>query len=106
MTQLINNTMFVQLATNFDASRFNDLSKNEQLAELTKPNGNVFFEVKTIREASELCREFINKFNLGSSNWAGGKIVNENFDFIAIVSYNGRVWDNENWFQAKEIAIC
>ena len=70
--------------------------KNEQLEELNKPDGNIFFEINSIKEASELCRKFINKYNLGSSNWAGGTIVNENFDFIATVSYNGRVWDNED----------
>ena len=106
MIQLINQKMFVQLATSFDVGRFNQMSKNAQFEELNKPDGNIFFEINSIKEASELCSKFIDKYNLGSSNWAGGKIVNENFDFIATVSYNGRVWDNEDWFKAKEIAIC
>lgn len=106
MNQLTNQKMFVQLATSFDANRFNEMSKNAQLEELIKPEGNIFFEIKSIEEAVELSKTFIDKYNLCSSNWAGGKIVNENFDFIATVSYNGRVWDNEDWFKAKEVSIC
>jgi hypothetical protein len=26
--------------------------------------------------------------------------------FVANISYNGRVWDNENWQDAKEIELC
>lgn len=106
MNQIIDQRLFIQLATSFDEIRFNQMSKSEQMEELNKPEGSLFYEIKTIKEASELCSVFINKFNLGSSNWAGGKIVNQNFDFIATVSYNGRVWYNEDWRQTKEIKIC
>ena len=98
--------MFVQLATKFDLMRFDQMSQNQQHEELSKPNGNIFFEIKTFKEASELCTKFIERFNLGNSNWAGGKIVNDRFDFIANVSYNGKIWDNEDWRIAKEITIC
>lgn len=106
MIELANQKMYVQLATSFDMGRFEQMSKNEQFEEMNKPNGNIFFEIASIKEAVKLCKDFINKFNLGSSNWCGGKIVNERFDFIATVSYNGRAWDNEDWRKANEILVC
>lgn len=50
---------------------------------------------------------FYRTIDLSSSNWLGGLIVDDNFNFIARVSYNGRVWNNteDNWKIAKEIAI-
>jgi hypothetical protein len=49
-------------------------------------------EVCSFRMASKVCRIFITDNNLGSGNWAGGKIF-LNDEQIAHVSYNGRVWD-------------
>lgn len=106
MNQIVSQRIFVQLASSIDEFRFDQMSNNAKIEELNKPVGNVFFEIKSIKEASELCQKFIRRFNLDSSNWDGGKVVNENFDFIARISYNGRVWDNENWQKAKEIELC
>lgn len=106
MGNLIRQRMFVQLATSLDLSRFYQLSINAQMEELSTPDGNVYCEVSSLQEASALCRAVIEKFSLGSSRWVGGKIVNEHFDFVAMVSYNGRVWDHQDWKQAKEIEIC
>ena len=106
MLQKTNNKMYVQLSSTIDESRFIQISRNAQIEELYKPNGNVFFEVSSLQEASILCSAFINKYNLSNSNWFGGKVVDENYDFIAKVSYNGRVWDNEDWVTSKEIDIC
>ncbi len=97
--------LFVQLSSVIDKFRLNQKSKNAQRLEMHKPDGSVFYEVSSIKEASLLCRKFINVFNLGSSNWRGGSIVDENYNFIAMVSYNGSVWDNENWKIAKEIEL-
>jgi len=48
--------------------------------------------------ASNLCRKYIEKYNLGAGNWGGnvGIILNDKQKQIARVSYNGRVWDNNN----------
>lgn len=105
MIQKSENKMFVQLATAFDAYRFNQLSINAQIQELLKPDGNIFFEITSLNDASLLCRKFIDRFDLGSSNWVGGQVVDEQFNFIAKISYNGRIWDNEDWRKAKEI-LC
>ena len=99
--------LFVQLSSTFDKSRFEEMSRNAKIEEFLKPEGTAFVEVNSLKQAVEFCREFISRFNLSSSNWLGGLIVDDNFNFIARVSYNGRVWNNteENWKIAKEIAI-
>jgi hypothetical protein len=53
--------------------------------------------------ASNLCRKYIETYNLGDGNWGGnaGLVLDDNQKQIARVSYNGRVWDNNN----KEVTI-
>jgi len=53
--------------------------------------------------ASNLCRKYIETYNLGAGNWGGnaGLVLDDNQKQIARVSYNGRVWDNNN----KEVTI-
>lgn len=103
--KLDNKSIFVSLGSEIDSSRFSQMSTNAKVDELHKPNGFIYFEVKDILSAKKLCQSFIKEFNLGGSNWIGGRIVNENFKFIAKVSYNGRIWDNEDWNKAKEIEL-
>ena len=97
--------IFVQLASFFDMDRFNQMSKNEKLSLLTNPNKTIFIEINSVKQAISICKEYIDKFNLGNSSWSGGMIVDEKFNFIANVSFNGRVWDNQDWRIAKEI-LC
>lgn len=97
--------MYVQLASNYDFERFNQMSKSEKFSLLQNPKQSVFIEVDSFKNASKLCSQYIDKFNLSSSSWTGGLIVDEDYNFIATVSYNGRVWDNEDWRKAKEI-LC
>ena len=43
--------------------------------------------------AKRACREFIEKHNLGASQWRGGVIVDVATNkVVAMVNYNGRVW--------------
>jgi hypothetical protein len=107
MLQKSENKFFVQLSSTIDEYRFKEMSSSAKIEEFLKPDGTVFVEVKSLKEASVLCGRFIDKYNLGSSNWMGGLVVDGNFKFIAQVSYNGRVWDNtlENWSISKEIKI-
>lgn len=46
------------------------------------------------KRASELCKQTIDEHNLGSSQWAGGKIMHRG-KIIADVSYNGRVFKGD-----------
>jgi len=53
-----------------------------------------------LTDASLLCMDYINYWDLGGGNWTGGKVFKDGKQ-IARVSYNGRVWD----MQGKEIKI-
>ena len=53
-------------------------------------------KVKDFAEASEVCRAYITKYDLGRGNWTGG-IIHEGKRSIAQVSYNGRVWPAGKW---------
>lgn len=47
----------------------------------------------SLREASEICRSFIQQHSLGGGNWIGGAVIDRaNGAHVADVSYNGRVW--------------
>lgn len=105
MLSKIENKIFVMLASCSDEDRMWDIKSSQCFDELAKPNGSCYFEVSSIKEAIALCESFIKQFNLGSSNWMGGRVVNNEMNFIAHVSYNSRVWDNENWELAKEIIL-
>ncbi|MHB1938443.1 MAG: hypothetical protein ACYCOR_17945 [Acidobacteriaceae bacterium] len=48
-------------------------------------------EVATLAAASDACRQFIDAYDLGASEWAGG-VVTQGAVAIARISYNGRVW--------------
>lgn len=58
---------------------------------------NKIVPVKSFKEASELCVKFIEDNDLGSGNWYGGEIYDDKGKVIAHVSYNGRVWEGQNW---------
>lgn len=62
--------------------------------------------VKSFKEASELCQQFIEDNDLGAGNWSGGEIFNDKNEVIAHVSYNGRVWEGQRWNpDSKEIKL-
>ena len=50
--------------------------------------------VKTLEEASIVCRKFIEENFLGGGNWAGGKVY-ENNKYIAQIYYNGKIMPPE-----------
>ena len=67
---------------------------------------NKAVEVSSFKEASQVCKDFIERNDLGSGNWAGGLILDNNGNAIAHVSYNGRVWEGKEYtLDAKEIKI-
>jgi hypothetical protein len=97
---------YVGLGSTSALWKWETFSDNEKIEEMSKPNGLVYFEVKSLKEASVLVRKFITQFNLGASNWTGGIVLDSEQKIVAKVSYNGRVWDNLDWNTAKEIKIC
>lgn len=48
--------------------------------------------VNSLKTASEKCKEYIGKYNIGGGNWSGGDVTRNGIT-VAKVSYNGRVWD-------------
>ena len=69
---------------------------------LQNPNEKLFgceadhmIAVHSFADASKKCRDFIQRNELGSGNWSGGKIFDNDGICIGKVSYNGRVWNSE-----------
>ena len=52
-------------------------------------------KVSSFKEARDLCVKFINDNDLGSGNWSGGDVSDDSGKIIAVVSYNGRVWEGD-----------
>lgn len=98
--------LYVGLGSTVDFSRWGSFSANERINELTKPDGLVYFEVSSLKEACDLTQKFIKEYRLGSSNWVGGIVLDYSLTFRAKTSYNGRIWDNEDWRVATEIELC
>lgn len=103
---LIKAKFYVGLGSIIDFSKWESFSRNVRMDELERPKGLVYFEVDSLKEASNLTLKFIREFNLAASNWIGGIVLDSSMKFVANISYNGRVWDNENWQDAKEIELC
>lgn len=57
-----------------------------------KRPGSTEVDVASLGEASQKCMDYIEQYDLGGGNWAGGQVY-ENGKQIARISYNGRVWD-------------
>lgn len=102
--QIQHKKLFVGLGSDIDPNRFSQYSNNQKLEELQKPCGVIYFEVNNLLEAKNITQKFIKDFNLGGSNWVGGRVIDEVNNFIAYISYNGRIWESEE-FPAKEIEI-
>lgn len=101
--KLVTTKLYVGLGSTIDFSRWESFSTNERIDELTKPEGLMYFEVDSLKNASKLTQDFIKQYRLSSSNWLGGIVLDSSLQFKAKISYNGRIWDNENWKIANEI---
>lgn len=104
LQQISPKKLFVSLGSVIDSQRFSQYSNNQRVLELLKPHGLIYFEVNNLLEAKNLTQKFISEFDLGGSNWIGGRVIDADNNFIAQISYNGRVWEGEE-FPSKEIEI-
>lgn len=50
-------------------------------------------EVATLADASTAVRSFISDEGTGSRDWCGGEVFDVDGVCVAVVSYNGRVWE-------------
>lgn len=48
-------------------------------------------KAKTLQEASDLVRAYIQENDLGGGNWVGGQVL-DGPEQVAQISYNGRAW--------------
>jgi len=53
--------------------------------------------ITTLAEAAAVCRAYIIEHQLGSGNWSGGDVIDDEAVVVAHVSYNGRVWPATEW---------
>ena len=103
-TEKYNQTLFVSLGSELDIERFFQSSRNVQFEELSKPRDFIYYQVGGLKEARELCLNFIKHYELGGSSWTGGRVIDGNNNFVAHISYNGRIWEGEE-YPCKEIEI-
>jgi len=96
--------LYVSLGSKLDVERFFQYSSNEKIEEMAKPRDFLYYQAMNLKEASELCKVFIKYFNLGSSSWIGGRVVDKVGSFVAFISYNGRIWESEQ-YPCKEIIL-
>ncbi len=97
--------LFGGLGSELDLSRWDSMSRNERIENVSNSKELTYLEVNSLKEASTLVRQYIKTFNIGSSSWTGGTVLDENLNFVALVSYNGRAWDNFDWRNSQEIEI-
>ena len=97
--------LLCQLSSTIDYGRIYQLSSSDQFEEMQKNKEAEYVSISSLKEARKICSKFIDYYNLGGSNWTGGRVINENHEFVAYISYNGRVWDKEDTLNAKEIKI-
>lgn len=50
--------------------------------------------IKSLKDASNQCLEFIRRNGLGAGNWTGGNVIVSAIQ-IAYISYNGRIWEQK-----------
>lgn len=103
--KITKSSFFVALGTEVDMFRFPQMTTSQKFAQLDKQSELTYYQVDSLASASNLCRQFIESLGLGASNWLGGRVVDEEFNFLAKISYNGSVWDSEDWRNAKEIKV-
>lgn len=48
--------------------------------------------VASLRNASAVCRLYIDHYELGGGNWTGGQVLDRSRAQVAQISYNGRAW--------------
>ena len=55
-------------------------------------DGKRVVSVESLAEASGVCMDYIHRNGLGFGNWTGGRVF-DGKRLVALVSYNGRVWN-------------
>lgn len=53
------------------------------------------YTADSIEECQQVVRNYIERWNLGGSNWTGGDVYDGLGNLIGNISYNGRFWLKE-----------
>ena len=56
----------------------------------------------SIEECQDAVLDYIEEWDLGGGNWAGGNVYDDNGEYVGNISYNGRFWDKDHKY-GKEI---
>jgi hypothetical protein len=60
--------------------------------DVTRPSGRTLVAVANLDEARRRTMDFVRRYELGSGNFSGGEVLSGG-QSVAVVGYNGRVWD-------------
>lgn len=64
---------------------------NPDFGQYTPLSPTNIVKIKSLADAPKVCGEYIDCYDLGGGNWAGGTVRHDK-TIIARVSYNGRIW--------------
>lgn len=56
----------------------------------------IWTRIVNLEMGSKVLEEYIKRNNLGSSNFYGGAVYDNNGDYVGHYSYNGRFWDTKS----------
>lgn len=68
---------------------------NPDFNQTESPAPTVMYPVHNLEEATRICRQYIETYQLGSGNWTGGQVIQDGQE-THHVSFNGRIWKTEN----------
>lgn len=64
-------------------------------------------EVGSLYDAADAVRDFIESNGIGAGCFTGGDVYDANGDWIAWVSYNGRIWDeHDKYGRARKMEVA
>lgn len=76
-----------------DGQLYRDDKSNDLIHIKSKP---ILKQVSSLKEASQACKAYIEEHNLGGSGFTGGIVLQDDKP-VAVVSYNGRVSDFDDF---------
>lgn len=68
---------------------------NSDFDQTESPAPSQVVEVESLQEASRVCSQYIQDYQLGGGNWTGGQVIQDEQE-VAYISYNGRIWETRN----------
>ena len=93
--------LYVQLASDANPDYITNFrGLIEQLGKMTI--NPLYVPCECLEQASAICQHFIDINGLGGGNFTGGRVVDEQFNFVARISYNGCAWSTEQYIAGDQ----